>query len=399
MEPSGRLCDAAWVTVLPLLVFACRTPTPAPQPFDIDDLAFVEPADLPASADPPELLVRWSDGVEDATVAEWEEGRRCELVWLFEHYVYGRMPAAIPAVETGRESFEAFEGRATLEVVRAEVAGVPFTMAVFWPAVQGPVPVVFGIDKCGLDSIAIHPDLPAPTGFVEDSCPAEAGGRASHWDIEQAIDAGVAVATVHQSDFAPDDPAGVSALREAVDPASDATSWATIGVWAYGTQRAVDLLDADARTASITVFGHSRRGKTALWATALDDRIDAVWAHQSGTGGATLSRSYDGEPLGAMVQLFPHWFPDSLAAFAGREEHLPLDQHALIALAAPRPVMIRDGDDDLWADPEGATRAVQLSLPAFGLYAVEGPVRTMRPGGHDVRSEDWTALLAFIDGW
>lgn len=143
-------------------------------------------------------------------------------------------------------------------------------------------------------------------------------------------------------------------------------------------------------------MGHSRRGKTALWATAQDLRVDGVWAHQSGTGGQALSRHREGESIGAVTLLFPHWFDDVFPRFDGQETRLPLDQHLLLALAAPRPLRATDGDEDAWADPEGARMAVELAAPVFEALEGPEPVWDLRPGVHDVTPQDWVDALAWL---
>lgn len=382
-----------------LFLLACAAdPTVDPYvPPGPDDLP--APEDLPALAGPPDALRTWEDDLPVTSVAAWEARRRPEILALFAHYEHGWSPPPVAATARARAEAPALDGAADLLQIDADVAGVPFRLYVFFPAgAEGPVPVVLGLNKCGAASI--RAELPPTDAFVDPTCPPEPGGRASYWDLDAALAAGVAVATVHQSEFAPDDPDLPSPLRDAlVVDVAERHAWAAVAAWAWGLSRAVDLLEEDPRVGPVVLFGHSRRGKAALWAGAGDPRVAAVWAHQSGTGGQTLSRSYNGEPVAAMNLLFPHWFPESFHTFGEREDFLPFDQHLLLALIAPRPLLVTDGDEDLWADPAGADAAVALAAPVSALYGVPPPARRIRPGGHEVTGGDWAILLDWMAGW
>ena len=390
-------------------------------------LVFPDPAELPESSEPPALLVGFASGDEVRGLRDWERERVPELRALFAHYVYGVAPeeALVEVTELAQTPLP--EGTLRLLEVSFGPDGLPpLRLALFLPAGPGPHPVLLGPNKCGLHSVAEFDELPLPTGFVESSCEGGAtedgrGSRASYWSLDAALDAGIAVATWHQSDLDPDDASDAGALdgiqaELTVDVPND-ERWGAIAAWAWGNRRALDALElqADVDASRVAVFGHSRRGKTALWTAALDDRVAAVVAHQSGTGGATLSRSYAGESVAAINLLFPHWFNDVFPAFAERETTLPVDQHQLLALVAPRPLLVTDGADDTWADPSGALRAVELANPAWELYGVDGLVVdgqgapttdgtlawSLREGGHEVRLEDWQTWIAFLqrNGW
>ena len=191
---------------------------------------------------------------------------------------------------------------------------------------------------------------------------------------------------MHQSDTAVDDP-------DAIHPAPSVVSWA------WGVSLAVDVLvtleevDAD----RIVAFGHDTRGTAALLAGAHDSRIAAVWAHQSGTLGAALTRSFEGESIAALTTDFPHGFAPRLGGFVGNELRLPIDQHLLLAQLAPRPLLVTDGDDDAAASPLGAQEAVDLAAPVFTLLEGPAPTWQSRDGGHDVREEDWQTALSFLE--
>jgi dienelactone hydrolase len=186
-----------------------------------------------------------------------------------------------------------------------------------------------------------------------------------------------------------------------------------LSAWAAGSSFAVDALergDTPVDATRVGVFGHSRRGKAALLAGARDPRIAAVVAHQSGTLGSSILRNRLGEPLIVVTGVFPHWFTPELASFVDFEERLPFDQHHLLALVAPRPLLLVDGAEDDWADPQGTLDAARAADAAWELLGDNGLVdddagvpRTdatlvhrVRPGDHDVETADWELFLPFL---
>ena len=175
----------------------------------------------------------------------------------------------------------------------------------------------------------------------------------------------------------------------------------------------VDALESDPDIAAsdYVTYGHSRYGKSALVAAAFDPRISGVISHQSGTGGASLNRRKKGETVASITKNYPHWFAARYAEYAGREGEMPVDQHHLLALIAPRPVMLGNARRDVWSDPNGAFRAAMGADPVYRLYADAGLEQSrldewrpdaslafwLRPGTHGVVEEDWPAFLEFLD--
>ena len=232
---------------------------------------------------------------------------------------------------------------------------------------------------------------------------------------------GFGVAVFHTSDVEPDRADGrAEGIRGWIDRWAGPTSttpddWGAISAWAWAASRILDYLETDAAVAAdrVCVVGHSRGGKTALWAAAQDSRFAAAISNESGCAGAALSRCQFGERIGRIGSVFPYWFCTAFRQYAEREPELPVDQHQLLALLAPRPLYVASAGDDLWADPRGEYLALVAAAPAFhwaGTEALDSPQmpalgaavargRTayhVRPGPHDLTEGDWSRFAEFV---
>lgn len=386
--------------------------------------------DLPVRPELPDPLVMF-DGSPVETTRQWHEQRRPELLDLFAHYMYGRMPAAPPEVRSELlvRDDQALDGRATLEVRRLRFEGEPPTpvhlLLVIPNDAQGPTPVFFGLNFNGIHTVIDHPDIPITEAWVRggDDHRATAddrGDSASRWPLHIPIENGYAVATVYCGEFSPD---RNNAFHEGVHhdylPADQQRpgphEWTTIAAWAWGLHRVADYLHTDDRidNEGLVVIGHSRLGKTSLLAGATDERIDIIIPSQAGCGGTAPNRFNVGESVERINTSFPHWFADTFKQFNTQVERLPFDQHCLIAACAPRPVLLTNAQEDEWADPVGQFNMLKAASPVYEFLGVEGlaqpdmpePGRLIdsrlgyfiREGGHDMTETEWRIWLTFAN--
>jgi len=361
-----------------VLALACHTEEELP---DVDD--------LPIRADLPDPFVT-QDGTRIENAEEWRTRRRPELERLFLHYVYGRMPSAPRVIaNTLREHVLVLDGKVTLTQIELRFEGLPaaapsIQLALFLPsAAQGPVPIFLGLNKCGNQTILSDEGLivrDRPWNMAQ--CDPEEedgrrGAKADAWCVELLAERGWGLATFCVADIDPDRDDFTDGIHPCYpELANSPDGWGTISAWAWGLMRAVDFLVDEGRVDSkrIALIGHSRRGKTALLAAALDERIALVVPHQSGTGGAALSRDNDQETVERITRVFPHWFNEVFPTFAGRESSLPIDQHLLVALVAPRPLLETVGLQDTWANYESSLRGLRAAAPIWQLLGEPGMI-------------------------
>jgi hypothetical protein len=416
---------AAAVTVILLHPTMLSSQSPARPGINFDE-SRVAPYILP---DP---LV-FADGRPVRSADEWRS-RRAELLGLFEREVYGKAPPAPRGMwhEVRATDSTALGGRATRKEVRIHFEKgreEPYMdILLYVPnARRGPAPVflalTYGNHTITTDSgVTITPhwlrDHPRPDSA---RAPVLRGAWAERWPIGTIIDRGYALAGVYLGDLDPD---AKDQFARGIRPyylkpgQSDvgADEWGALASWAWGLSRAIDYLehDADVDGRRVALMGHSRTGKAALWAAALDPRVAMVIPNESGTGGAKLSRRNFGETVAEINRGFPYWFARNFRKYDGRERDLPVDQHELIALVAPRPVYIGVAAEDLWGDPRGSFLAAKAAEPVYSLLGASSKLPAempapnrptldgsigfhLRPGTHDVTRYDWEQFLAFAD--
>jgi hypothetical protein len=296
--------------------------------------------------------------------------------------------------------------------------GPKMSLLIYQPAAgAGPWPVFLGLNFQGNHTVHADPGITVTPAMAERA----RGAQASRWEVEMVVARGYATATAFYGELTPDRATGLTegvptlfATGGAEERAPDA--WGAIGAWAWGLGRALDYLasDRDYDAKRVAVHGHSRLGKTALWAGAQDERFALVISNDSGCGGAALSKRIFGETVGIINKSFPHWFARNFRRYNDREADLPVDQHELLALVAPRPVYVASATEDLWADPRGEFLALVGADPVYRLLGRRGlgtdrmpapdqPVHGdglgyhLRTGKHDITAYDWARYLDFAD--
>jgi len=400
----------------------------------------------------PPLLVD-VDGKPVTTISQWFERARPNWLSFVRDHVYGQWDCPECNVTTRiiEVASPALEGRAVrtqLRVTMQSPAGQrDMDVLVYLPrtaTTNRPVPLFLGLNFEGNHAVSNDPQITIPTSWMRTSAgdaavvdhratEAGRGGESTRWPIGMIIDAGFGVATAYYGDLAPDDPeqyaTGLPSLAPQWKhgPAEPGTGGA-IAVWAWGLSRLLDVLSEDSRIDAqrVAVIGHSRLGKTALWAGAMDPRFALVISNESGCGGAALSRRALGETVGRINAVFPHWFCARFRDYNEHEDACPVDQHTLLALIAPRPLYVASAAEDRWADPRGEFLSLQAAgdvyrllgasaLPDGAEFPEPGAVITasgardeatgldrfatiayhLRPGEHDLTAWDWERYLAF----
>jgi dienelactone hydrolase len=395
--------------------------------------------DLPVSKELPDPL-KMFDGTPVKTSEDWFKKRRPELKALIEHYMYGVAPPA-PNNVTGkvvRQDAKALGGKATLEEITLtfgpESKGRINLLLIRPNAAQGKSPVFVGLNFNGNHTVLRDPAIQLSAGWQRGTNDhvAHAGDRGKDvgvWCAELLVDRGYTLATAYYGDVDPDKDAKDEDWSDGIHPLyykpgqtkPAPNEWASIRAWAWGVSRMVDYLvtrdELDPKR--IAVIGHSRLGKTALVAGAMDERIAIVCPHQSGTGGCAASRFNDQETVKRINTSFPHWFNDNFVQFNDHEEKIPFDQHCLMALCAPRPVFDTEGLQDKWANFDNSFRSLKGADPVYKLIGAKGltgkqpieqddAITSENLGGlnqyrrdekHVLNAGYWERILDFADKW
>jgi hypothetical protein len=372
------------------------------------------------------------DGTPVKSAKDWTEKRRPEVLELFREHVYGHSPAKPNGLKFKviQDDPSALGGKAIRREVLITFArkeGTPeANLLIYLPKnTDGPVPTFLTINFYGNHTIHLDPSISITRSWVgnnkdwgiENNRADERsrGSRRSRWAVEKILKRGYALATIYYGDIDPDYDDGFANGVHRLYPKPKEDEWGSISAWAWGLSRCLDYLetDRDINANKVAVMGHSRLGKTSLWAGAQDERFALVISNDSGCGGAALSRREFGETVKRINTSFPHWFCDNFTKYNDRVNELPVDQHMLIGLAAPRPVYIASATGDPWADPNGEFLSGYHAGSVYELFGLKGvgvaqqpeadhPVGHhvgyhLRTGKHDVTDYDWEQYLNFAD--
>ncbi|MBY0563695.1 MAG: hypothetical protein K2P58_05845 [Hyphomonadaceae bacterium] len=351
----------------------------------------------------PEVLEDGS-GARISTREAWQARRRA-ITDALEAEIYGPLPADVRARVVGRALIapENAGGIAGVEQIEIEAGeSVRFPLILIMPQSGAPAPVIVMQNFCGNQAAfpgrprAIAPPrsaypIPCRSNFFDPLHRAVFGEWMLGPPFDRITARGYALAMFYGGDVVPDD------ARDAPPALAALDAEGAIAAWAWTQARAVDVLEGDGRIDQdrIIAWGQSRFGKVALLASALDSRIDAVIALQSGRGGDALTAHRAGESVSAITSAYPYWFAPRFRDYALRDP--PVDQHELLALIAPRPLLIVQAARDGWADPAGAYQAVVGARPAFDLEGGPPPHFALRAGTHAITDEDWRLTLDFLD--
>ncbi len=407
----------------PLFVFAQVADAPAKP---VADIPVNTTEALAGTYTLPELL-KFSNGKPVKNAKDWAK-RRAEIVKLYEENQFGRSPGrpAKMKFDVFDKGSPALDGKALRRQVTVLFSGEPdgpkMDMAIYLPAgATKPVPVLLNVGFSANSSTVDDPGLKA--GMVwnreKQRAPVPAGRPFGRVNVARILEAGIGFATVYYGDIDPDFDGGVGLgvrkmfLKPGQEkPASD--EWGTIGAWAWGLSRALDYMETDKGIDAkrVGIMGISRLGKTVMWAGAHDERIALVIASCSGEGGAALSRRNYGETIQHLAVRFGYQFAGNYAKWGNRVSEFPVDAHMLVALIAPRPVLLQTGNTDRWSDPKGEFLAAVAAEPVYKMLGKRGLETDrfpeagtevlhdvgyyMHDGGHGTIPSDWDVFLKFL---
>lgn len=367
-----------------------------------------------------------NDGTQVNSPELWTTRRREEIMELFRKHMYGRRPEIEYSIhyEILNTIDDVFDSLAIAYDLRAVVSydgrkhSFPFT--VFIPKrIETPLPAIIHI-RFGSVSVekAIESDIaqvrPPFVGSVHDT-----------WPVKELLERGYATASYYYEEIDTDEgdrpnednviSKGIRTLFAGDEPLSD-DAWGDYSAWGWGASRILDYFESldSIDNQRIAVTGHSRLGATALWAACEDTRFALAYSVSSGATGAKLTRRNFGDNIEICIDHQPHFYSKAFSKYMNRGNELPIDQHELIALIAPRGVYVSSAGEDLLADPRGEYLAVVNSAPVFkllgntsitnpemppqGISRVRGNTGYhIRPGPHSFTHQDWDLFLNFAE--
>jgi hypothetical protein len=381
-------------------------------------------------------LLEMADGTKVKTARQWTARRRPEILKLFQEHMHGRTPAKLPrelsfkVVEQDPRALGGTAHRKQIEVRFSKKADAPVMHVLLYTpaAARGPVPTFLVLHFNGNWAIVDDPGVQLyPTWDRKKkervTPPADTKrGTSKEWDVPLVLSRGYGIAAIYYGDVEPDFdggaglPFGVRPLFWKPGQTERAPDeWGAIGAWAWGMSRGLDylLIDEQVDGKKVIAVGQSRLGKTVLWAGAQDQRFAMVIPSCSGEGGAALSRRDYGENLDNMTSRYLYQFSDTFKRYNKKWNELPVDAHMLVALVAPRPLLLNTGSEDKWSDPRGEFLAAQAASPVYALFGKKGLADDAQPaldapllrdlafhehtGRHAILATDWKVFLDFAD--
>jgi len=362
---------------------------------------------------PDPLLLKNGQPVKDADT--WWNQRRPEILVDFRTAIYGHIPANTPAItwsvtftDTNAAGGTALKRTVTgiVDNSRYPAAKPRINLTLYTPLhAAGRVPMIMVV-------------IPGPGGYGAPRAGAAQTGLPadppSGSPLYQLLALGWGYGTMEvgpiQNDYSGGLTTGIIGLMTQGRPRQPG-DWGVLAAWTWGLSRSLDYLANDPCIDAhrMGVEGHSRYGKTALLAAALDPRWAIVYASCSGELGAKPSRRNYGETVDNDAS--SHWVDGNFRQYAGHWDKLPVDSHELIALVAPRPIFLNGGTGDQWADPHGAFLAAVAAGPVYQLLGAHDLGSTNMPApnealltgdiafryhaGPHTDALDWPAFLQF----
>ncbi|MGH9617170.1 MAG: hypothetical protein ACRD28_10555 [Acidobacteriaceae bacterium] len=382
-----------------------------------------------------------SNGARITTPGQWQI-RKAELQRFFTEQMYGKVPPRPASMRfvVVDDTKNALGGKAIRKQITILLSGKSdgpqLHLLLYIPNHVAHPPVFLGLNFWGNETVNADPGILISSGWTQTTNPhapqdpntgpclkdhhatAKCRGIATaKWPIDTILKHGYAVATVFRADIDPDYIGSYKDSLKAFYPRlqKGGDNFSTIGAWAWALSRVMDYLQTDPSIDArrVAVFGWSRLGKAALWASATDPRFALAISDDSGAGGAKLFRRDEGETIRDLNTHFPYWFCRNFKKYNYKDRTLPFDQHMVIAMIAPRPVYIASAIDDHWADPEGEFLSAVAATPVFQLLGTDGLPAThwpavnhpvmgqvgyhVRSGGHNITAYDWAQYLNFAD--
>ena len=373
-------------------------------------------------------LFTTQDGQKVKDARTWMEKRRPEIVKLFEEYQFGKIPPR-PAnmhFDVFDKGTDVLNGKAIRKQVRVfftSDTNHKMDLLIYLPKSNRPSPLLliinFFANSSVVDDAGVKPGIVWTREGKKVAATPTAFGKIN---IDTFITQGFGIATVYYGDIEPDFKTGFKYgirghyLKPGQSyPADD--EWGAISAWSWGLSRAMDYFETDKQIDAkrIALQGTSRLGKTVLWTGARDQRFKLVIASCSGEGGAALSRRNYGESINHMTDTSRYFyqFAANRHRYANDPNQSPVDAHMLVALMAPRPLLLQTGDTDYWSDPKGEFLAAVAAEPVYKLLSKKGPGTVTMPksgdqsllntlgyymhaGGHGTIPSDWAVFITYL---